>query len=50
MTFIFRTGPITDDDIYDVDSHDTCKITTEKTESGWVHKYAKYLIDKAEYD
>ncbi|KAA6378290.1 MAG: hypothetical protein EZS28_026183, partial [Streblomastix strix] len=42
--------PITDDDIYDVDSHDTCEITTKKTEKGWIPQYAKYLSDKAEYD
>ncbi|KAA6388868.1 MAG: ABC transporter ATP-binding protein, partial [Streblomastix strix] len=50
LPFVCRIKPVTDDDIYDVDSHDRCDITTQKASEGWQPSYSQFLIDKALYD
>ncbi|KAA6330265.1 MAG: hypothetical protein EZS28_053519, partial [Streblomastix strix] len=50
MPFVCRVKPVTDEDMYDVDSHDRCDVTTFKTDEGWAPRYIRYVIEKAEYD
>ncbi|KAA6383301.1 MAG: ABC transporter: Multidrug resistance-associated protein, ATP binding protein [Streblomastix strix] len=50
LPFVCRVKPITDDDIYEVQSDDRCDITTQKASQGWQPSYSQYLIEKAQYD
>ncbi|KAA6388286.1 MAG: putative Metal resistance protein YCF1 [Streblomastix strix] len=50
MPFVCRIKPITNEDIYPVAHDDTCFVTSEKGQSGWMPKYEQYAKQLIEYE
>jgi hypothetical protein len=50
LPFVCRKKPVTDEDIPDADTRDSCTRNFDLVEKRWVKRYKKYLDQKLEYD